>query len=67
VAPEDVDHLCARTTPYAKAWAPVGNEIWLEQHPTGQKEYGNDVSGKSPKERAERIERDDEKNAAVLD
>ena len=67
VAPEDVDHLCQRTMPYAKAWAPEGNRIWLEQHPTGKKEYGNDVSGKSPKERAERIEADDERNAAVLD
>ena len=66
VTPEDVDHLCARTAPYAKAWEPEGNRIWLEQHPTGKKEYGNDVSGKSPKERAERIEADDKRHEAVL-
>ena len=67
VTPESADELCARTLPYAKAWAPEGNRIWLEQHPTGVKEYGNDVSGKSAKERAERIDADDEKNEAVLD
>ena len=30
VAPESADSLCARTTPYAEAWAPEAAELWEE-------------------------------------
>ena len=36
VTPEDVDHLCKRTTPYAKAWAPEARRLWLAEHPSGK-------------------------------
>jgi len=29
-APEDVDALCAKTTPAAKAWAEVADRLWSE-------------------------------------
>ncbi|MGN0054878.1 MAG: radical SAM protein [Atopobiaceae bacterium] len=44
VTPESVDHLCARTMPYAKAWAPEADKIWREEHPTGKKIYEDDIS-----------------------
>ncbi|MGI6230894.1 MAG: radical SAM protein [Tractidigestivibacter sp.] len=44
VTPEDVDHLCARTTPYAKTWQPVADRIWNEEHPGGKKIYEDDIS-----------------------
>ncbi len=30
-SPEEVEHLCAKTTDYAKKWAPVADEIWASQ------------------------------------
>ncbi len=30
-SPEEVEHLCAKTEDYAKAWAPVADEIWNSQ------------------------------------
>ncbi len=30
-SPEEVDHLCAKCDAYAKAWAPVADEIWEHQ------------------------------------
>ncbi len=30
-SPEEVEHLCAKTEDYAKAWAPVADEIWSHQ------------------------------------
>ena len=43
-SPEDVDHLCARTAKYAEKWAPEGDRIWVEEHPTGKKVYEDDIS-----------------------
>jgi hypothetical protein len=39
VTPEDVDHLCARTTPVRREVGARGRELWLEEHPTGKKVY----------------------------
>ena len=44
VTPEDVDHLCARTTPYAREWEKRAEKLWLEQHPTGKKVYADALS-----------------------
>ncbi|MBM6774500.1 radical SAM protein [Olsenella profusa] len=44
VTPEDVDHLCARTTPYAHEWEKRAEKIWLEEHPTGKKVYEDALS-----------------------
>ncbi len=30
-SPEEVDHLIAKTVPYAKAWQPVADRIWAEE------------------------------------
>ena len=30
-SPESVDHLCAKCDDYAKAWAPVADEIWASE------------------------------------
>jgi hypothetical protein len=30
MSPEDVDHLCAKTSQYASNWAPVADELWKE-------------------------------------
>ena len=43
-SPEDVDHLCARTAKYAEKWAPEGDRIWVEEHPTGKKIYEDNIS-----------------------
>ena len=43
-SPEDVDHLCARTAKYAEKWAPEGDRIWVEEHPTGKKVYEDNIS-----------------------
>lgn len=44
VTPEDVDHLCERTTPYAHAWEERAEKLWLEEHPTGKKVYEDALS-----------------------
>ena len=44
VTPEDVDHLCQRTSVYAKSWEDRAEKLWLEQHPTGKKVYEDSVS-----------------------
>ena len=44
VTPESVDHLCERTTPYAKTWKEHADKIWLQEHPTGKKVYEDDIS-----------------------
>lgn len=44
VTPEDVDHLCERTTPYAHAWEEHAEKLWLEEHPTGKKVYEDALS-----------------------
>jgi len=36
IAPEDVDVLCAKTTPAAKAWAEVADRLW-EENPKSRK------------------------------
>jgi hypothetical protein len=32
-APESAEQLCGKCVEYAKAWAPVADEIWQESHP----------------------------------
>ena len=44
VTPEDVDHLCERTAPYAHAWEERAEKLWLEEHPTGKKVYEDALS-----------------------
>ena len=44
MTPEDVDHLCQRTSAYAKSWEDRAEKLWLEQHPTGKKVYEDSVS-----------------------
>jgi MoaA/NifB/PqqE/SkfB family radical SAM enzyme len=51
-SPEDVDHLCGRTTPYAKKWASKADELWLEEHPTGKKIYADSMSMAPVEEKA---------------
>lgn len=55
VTPESVDHLCARTTPYAHAWEARAEELWREQHPTGEKVYADRLSNGSIAEKAQLI------------
>ena len=65
VTPESVDHLCARTAEYAKAWAPVGDRIWLEEHPTGKKVYEDDISMMPVDQKGKILEEQDEKGFTV--
>ena len=65
VTPESVDHLCARTAEYAKAWAPVGDRIWLEEHPTGKKIYEDDISMMPVDQKGKILEEQDEKGFTV--
>jgi MoaA/NifB/PqqE/SkfB family radical SAM enzyme len=51
-SPEDVDHLCGRTAPYAKKWASKADELWLEEHPTGKKIYADSMSMAPVEEKA---------------
>ena len=55
VTPESVDHLCARTTPYAHAWEARAEELWFEQHPTGEKVYADKLSNGTISEKARLI------------
>lgn len=55
VTPEDVDHLCARTSVYAKSWEQRAEELWLEQHPTGKKIYADELSDGTIAEKAKLI------------
>jgi MoaA/NifB/PqqE/SkfB family radical SAM enzyme len=64
-SPESVDHLCTRTTPYAEAWKPKADELWLEEHPTGKKVYDDDISMMPVDRKAKMLEEDDEKGALV--
>ena len=36
-SPEDVDHLCDKTTPYATNWTPKADELWSCAHCSGCK------------------------------
>jgi hypothetical protein len=36
-APESVEHLCGKCDLYAEKWAPVGEEVWKEDHGTEEK------------------------------
>ena len=36
-SPEDVDHLCDKTTPYAANWTPKADELWSCAHCSGCK------------------------------
>ncbi|MGN0055138.1 MAG: radical SAM protein [Atopobiaceae bacterium] len=67
VTPESADDLCKRTTPYAKAWAPTAKKLWLEEHPTGKKEFNDGVNNVSVAERVANMEKADEEDANVLD
>ncbi|MCH4053749.1 MAG: radical SAM protein [Atopobiaceae bacterium] len=63
ITPEDVDHLCARTTPYAEAWKPEAEKIWLEEHPTGKKVYEDEMSMTDVDTKAKIIAQDDQEVA----
>ena len=66
VTPEDVDHLCKRTAPYAKAWAPVADRLWREEHPTGKKVYEDNISMMPVDQKAKRLaEKDAELDSAI--
>ena len=62
VTPEDVDHLCQRTTAYAKSWEQRAEELWLEQHPTGKKVYEDEVSNYNVAAKAKMIAEADAQN-----
>lgn len=59
VTPENVDHLCARTSRYAKEWAPVADKIWKEEHPTGKKIYEDNISMMPVDQKAEMLKKKD--------
>ena len=61
VTPEDVDHLCARTSVYAKSWEQRAEELWLEQHPTGKKIYADKMSNEKISLKAKLIAEEDAK------
>ena len=65
VSPESAEDLCARTTPYAKKWAPEAARIWLEEHPTGEKIYEDAMSDKDVAYKAKVIAEEDAKNQAI--
>lgn len=60
VTPETAEELCARTTPYAHAWAPVAKELWLQEHPSGKKIYMDAMSQVSVDAKAKIIANEDE-------
>ena len=62
VTPEDVDHLCQRTSAYAKSWEQRAEELWLEQHPTGKKVYEDEVSNYNVAAKAKMIAEADARN-----
>ena len=62
VTPEDVDHLCQRTSAYAKSWEQRAEELWLEQHPTGKKVYEDEVSNYNVAAKAKMIAEADAQN-----
>ena len=62
VTPEDVDHLCQRTSAYAKSWEQRAEELWLEQHPTGKKVYEDEVSNYNVATKAKMIAEADAEN-----
>ena len=66
VAPESAEDLCKRTTPYAKAWGPTAQKLWLEEHPTGKKIYADKMSTVNQDEKGRLLSQEDE-NDAVLD
>jgi hypothetical protein len=66
ISPEDVDHLCARTTPYAESWKPEADRIWLEEHPTGKKIYADEMSQVDVDTKAKIIAQEDKEEEAVL-
>jgi hypothetical protein len=65
--PEDVDHLCARTAPYAKEWKPKAEELWLDEHPTGRKIYADKMSQTPVSEKAKILAESDKETEAVTD
>ena len=65
-SPEDVDHLCARTAKYAEKWAPEGDRIWVEEHPTGKKVYEDDISMMPVDQKGKMLEEQDEKGFTVM-
>jgi MoaA/NifB/PqqE/SkfB family radical SAM enzyme len=67
-SPEDVDHLCARTAKYAEKWAPEGDRIWVEEHPTGKKVYEDNISMMDVDKKAKMLaEKDAELNSQIED
>lgn len=59
VAPEDVDDLAARNTPYAQSWATRAEELWLEMYPTGKKTYADKLSSEGVDVKAKLIAESD--------
>ncbi len=66
VTPEDVDHLSARTTPYAKTWAPKARELWLEEHPSGKMD-ADAVADMDVDEKAKILEKEDQEGFVVTE
>jgi len=67
VTPEPPEAVQARTTPYAKNWAPTAKKLWLEEHPTGKKEFEDEVNNLSGEEKVRRMNEHDAEREAVLD
>ncbi|MCH3967476.1 MAG: radical SAM protein [Atopobiaceae bacterium] len=66
-APESVEELCDKTTPYAKAWKPVADQLWLDEHPTGKKIYADEMSQMDVNVKAKKLAEDDAEQDAVTD
>lgn len=66
ITPEDVDHLSQRVTPYARAWQPEADKLWLEQHPTGKKVYEDEMTMQNVALKAQKIAAQDAEEEAVV-
>lgn len=66
-APESVDDLCRRTTPYAKTWEGKAQELWLDEHPTGKKIFADEISNLGVDEKAKLIAEEDKKKENVFE
>jgi hypothetical protein len=66
-APESVEELCAKTTQYAKDWAPTAEKLWLDEHPTGKKIYADEMSQTPVDIKAKKLAEDDAKEEAIVD
>ena len=67
VTPESAADVCARTKPYAEAWAPKAEELWLNMYPDGKKHYEDAMSQEKISVKAKVIAEEDAQNEAVVD